>query len=156
MKKIILVLVLVGFQELYAQNIELVKVTDVMEEIKQKDDTTRIVNLWATWCAPCVKELPYFEEINQSYQDKKVKVILVAVEDTEEKVRRFVEKKQLKAVVWLLDETDANYWIPEINDDWQGDIPVTRAVNEAQGLDVFHRGEITPEELKQLVEKSLN
>ena len=47
---------------------------------QQQNDTTYVINFWSTWCAPCVKELPYFEQVNQKYTNRKVKVILVSLD----------------------------------------------------------------------------
>ena len=139
-----------------AQEVNTVKITEIIEEISKNDDTTRVVNLWATWCAPCIKELPYFEQVNNEYKDKKIKIILLAVEDTPESVSRFVTKKNLNAQVMLLDETDASYWIPKINVDWQGEIPVTLMVNNAKNKKKFHSGELDKEHLIKLIQESSN
>lgn len=127
-----------------------------MEEMAKDDDTTRIINLWATWCAPCIKELPYFEEVNAESQDAKIKIILLAVEDTPESISRFVTKKNIQSRVMILDETDGSYWIPKINIDWQGEIPVTLVVNNAHQKKKFHSGEIDKENLIKLIQESSN
>ena len=139
-----------------AQNVNTVKITQIVEEINKNDDTTRVLNLWATWCAPCIKELPYFEQVNQEFKDQKVKIFLLAVEDTPESVSKFVTKKNLQAPVMLLDETDASYWIPKINVDWQGEIPVTLISNNANKFKKFHSGELDKEHLIKLIQESSN
>jgi thiol-disulfide isomerase/thioredoxin len=48
--------------------------------LQPKDETVYVVNFWATWCAPCIKELPYFEQLHENYKDKNVKVILVSLD----------------------------------------------------------------------------
>ncbi|NJM79985.1 MAG: TlpA family protein disulfide reductase [Flavobacterium sp.] len=96
--------------------------------INQKDDTVYVINFWATWCAPCIKELPYFEEIGKNYKDKNVKVILVSL-DFPKKVKSslipFIERKKLTSEVIHLDDPDANSWIEKVDKSWSGAIPAT-------------------------------
>lgn len=139
-----------------AQHTTIVKMEDLLQEIGQQDDTTRIVNFWATWCAPCVKEIPYFEEITEEYKNQKVKVILVGVEDFPEKIDKFIEKKGIKSTVWLLDEKDANTWIPQIDKAWEGEIPVTLGVNNARRKRIFHKGALDKKELINMIQTFLN
>lgn len=156
MKKVCLLLFFVCLTSwVFSQEIRLVSIDEVISEMQKQDDTTRVLNLWATWCAPCVKELPYFEEVHQSLKgDEKTKIILLAVEDTEKKVLAHISKNQMQATVWLLNEKDANYWIPKINEEWGGEIPVTIVKNTALKNEVFHSGELSKEELLELIQKS--
>src|SRR5690606_6809447 len=47
---------------------------------QKKNDSIYVINFWATWCKPCIKELPAFEKIASEYADKKVKVLLVSLD----------------------------------------------------------------------------
>lgn len=92
------------------------------------DDTLRIFNFWATWCVPCVKELPYFENVNNEYAVQKVKVILISldfIENLETDLIPFIKKHELSSEVVLLDDPDANRWISMVDQSWDGAIPVT-------------------------------
>ena len=98
-----------------------------------KDDKTYIVNFWATWCAPCIKELPHFEDINKNYQDKNVKVILVSLDfpsQYDKNLKPFIKKHDLKSKILVLDDVDQNRWIPKINEYWDGAIPITIIYNK--------------------------
>ena len=95
--------------------------------LNKQDNKTYVVNFWATWCAPCVKELPYFERIN-----KHVEVVLVSLDfpkhfDT--KLKNFINEKQLQSELYALNDMDSNYWIPKVNKDWSGAIPATLIYN---------------------------
>ena len=48
--------------------------------LRRSSDTLYVVNFWATWCKPCVAELPHFEELYEKYKDQKVKVLLVSLD----------------------------------------------------------------------------
>ncbi|TPN84628.1 TlpA disulfide reductase family protein [Aquimarina algicola] len=92
------------------------------------DGKTRVINFWATWCKPCVAELPYFELINSRYPEHKVEVILVSLDlpmHVESKLIPFVKKQKIQSKVILLDDPDANSWIPKVDKDWTGSIPAT-------------------------------
>lgn len=100
--------------------------------LNKQDNKTYVVNFWATWCAPCVKELPYFERINKQYKDKNVEVVLVSLDfpkhfDT--KLKNFINEKQLQSELYALNDMDSNYWIPKVNKDWSGAIPATLIYN---------------------------
>lgn len=101
--------------------------------INKDDDKTYIVNFWATWCKPCIVELPFFEEINQKYSNKNVEVILVSLDFSEHlktRVIPFIEKHQLLSKIVLLDDTDSNTWIPKVSEKWSGAIPATLIYNK--------------------------
>ncbi|MFI1770880.1 TlpA disulfide reductase family protein [Thalassobellus citreus] len=96
--------------------------------LNKKNDTIYVINFWATWCAPCVKELPSFEKLNETYANKNVKVILVSLDFPhlyEKKLKPFIKEKKLKSKVIALDDADMNTWIPQINKSWSGSIPAT-------------------------------
>ncbi|WP_282016237.1 TlpA disulfide reductase family protein [Marinifilum flexuosum] len=92
------------------------------------NDTTYVINFWAMWCKPCVEELPEFEHIRKSYQNKKVKVLLVSLDfgaKVEERLSRFLTKKNINAEVVILDDPDANSWLGKVDDKWDGALPAT-------------------------------
>ena len=110
------------------------KVDELVKRYTNTSDTTYIVNFWATWCQPCVKELPDFEKVNEAYKNKKVKVILVSIDfvaDYDSKLVRFVKKNKIQSEVLLLDETKANVFIDKIDARWSGSIPATMIVNNS-------------------------
>lgn len=95
---------------------------------------TYVVNFWATWCAPCVKELPYFEAIQAKYIED-VEVILINLDfprQYESKLKPFLYEYQLKSKVVVLDDPDMNYWIPKVDSNWDGAIPVSLIYNSSK------------------------
>lgn len=98
----------------------------------QKSDTTYVINFWATWCKPCVAELPYFLELHKKYQDRKFKFIFVSLDfpkQIEKKLMPFLEKNPLPGEVIVLDDSDSNTWIPAVDPEWSGAIPATMVYN---------------------------
>ncbi|MES2286883.1 MAG: TlpA disulfide reductase family protein [Bacteroidota bacterium] len=143
---------------IYSQNVSVIKITDLEKRIRNNSDTTYIVNFWATWCVPCVKELPDFDSINSTYINKKVKVILVSLdfkEDLKIKLMPFISTKKIRSEVVLLDELNANYFIPKISDEWTGAIPATLIINNQKKINRFFEKKLNYEFLKTEIENSL-
>ena len=102
------------------------KFDDFEKAVIKANDTVYVINFWATWCAPCIKELPYFEQLHQ--ENKKVKVLLVSLDsqkDLEKKLIPFIERKKITTEVILLSDKDYNAWLSKIDKDWSGAIPAT-------------------------------
>ncbi|MDZ4744579.1 MAG: thioredoxin domain-containing protein [bacterium] len=141
-------------QNAVAQNavasIEVVTVQDLQTRIERPSDTTYVVNLWATWCKPCVAELPYFERLSKEQSYSPVKVLLVSVDakkDRETKLEPFIAKRGFTAEVLQL-------WpvaIDDIDSSWSGAIPATLIVKGLRKS--FFEKEFTFDELKLTVEK---
>ena len=131
MKKIILLLFFTFnfFSFTNAQKFETFKNFDALKDkLIKENDTLYVVNFWATWCAPCVKELPYFEKLTKVSKDKKFKVILVSLDfpkEIDKRLKPFLKKRQLKSKVVLLSDTKYNNWLSKIDKDWSGSIPAT-------------------------------
>lgn len=128
MKNKFTILLIVLTLSSYAQKkIPVYKIDKLLSRIEKNNDTLYIVNFWATWCKPCVQELPDFEKINADYKNQKVKVILVTLDFKEELKKRvipFIKKNKYTTEVILLDEVDGSF-IDKVSKDWSGAIPAT-------------------------------
>ncbi len=124
--------------------------------LHENNDTLYIVNFWASWCNPCVKEIPDFEKINAEYKSRKVKMIMVSLDfpnQLDTKVIPFIETQKMTAEVILLFDPNANSWINEVSPDWTGSIPATLIYKKDYRN--FHEGSYSYDELKQIVESNL-
>ena len=125
--------------------------------LSRNDDKTYVINFWATWCAPCIKELPAFEKLQANYKDKKVEVILVSLDfpnQIESKLIPFIKKNQLKSQVVLLNDPDQDTWIPKISKKWSGAIPATLIYNSKNKA--FYERSFHFDELENELQKFLN
>jgi thiol-disulfide isomerase/thioredoxin len=124
---------------------------------EKKNDTTYLINFWATWCKPCVEELPYFEQLHSDFTGEKLEVILVSLDfpnQIESHLVPFLERHKLQSKVMVLTDGDYNSWIDRVDPDWGGAIPISIIYNQKDRRFVgkqFH----AYEDVKQLVESFL-
>lgn len=121
-----------------------------------KDDEVYVVNFWATWCQPCVEELPHFESINTTYKHKGVNVILVSLDKAEQIESRlfpFMEQHDIRSEVIVLNGAKAGTWIDRVDPNWSGAIPITIIYSKDKRQ--FYERTFKLEELKNEVEKFL-
>ena len=110
------------------QNHYLITVDQLHNRIKNGKDTTYIINFWATWCGPCIKEISHFEKLNKEYKSEKIKIILVSVDfksQLETSVLPFIKKREIRSEVKLLNEVNQQDYINRIDPNWSGSIPAT-------------------------------
>lgn len=126
---------------------------DELQPLLQMDnDTVYVINFWATWCAPCIKEIPYFEELGQKYHHEKVKVLMVNLDfpnQLKSRVIPFIEKEKMKNEVVLLDDHRSNIWIPLVDEKWTGAIPATLIYGKE--FRKFYQQELSFSELEEIV-----
>lgn len=141
---------------LYSQQIETFNYDEFKPYLQKQSDTTYVINFWATWCIPCVKELPEFEEVNAEYKTEKFKMLLVSL-DFKSQIQKslipFINEKSLQAEVIVLSDPNSNVWINEINKSWSGAIPATIIYNK--DFYFFHEGSMTKNDLEEILNKNL-
>ena len=138
-------------------SIEVVDFDSFYSKIDLSSDNTYVINFWATWCSPCVKELPYFESVNREYSEKNVKVILVSLDfpsQIESKLMPYLKKNKIKSNVILLDDSKMNKWVPRVSEKWDGGIPATLIVNSSNYN--FYPNPFEKEELVSEIQKVIN
>jgi len=143
----------------YPQSPEIIKIRDLQEILNSDNDTLYIINFWATWCMPCVKELPCFEKINKEKINKKVKVVLISLDfkrHLNNSVIPLLVKQKIKSEVFLLDEPDHNSWINIIDESWQGSIPATLFFQNKARFKAFYEKSFTCTELDEILNNIQN
>ncbi|SDE73349.1 AhpC/TSA family protein [Epilithonimonas hungarica] len=162
MKTLVKILILIFPFVMNAQiqtDVSLIKYEDLEKRINQEKDKFLVVNFWATTCAPCVKELPHFIEVNNKYsKNLNFKMLLVSLDMARDKAKviNFIKNKNLNAEVVILDDNKRmNTWIPKFQDNWEGEIPVTFFYKNGKKV-FFNNGEISLEELESAITKYYN
>lgn len=152
---IILILMLLAFAgDAQAQSIPPYNADKLMARAANRD-TIYIINFWATWCAPCVAELPQFGELERRYAGQKVKVLLVSFDFPEsypQKLTAYVAKKKLAPEVVWFSESNANEFIPKIEKSWSGALPGTMIISARNKYKLFLERPVKASEIVAVVE----
>jgi thiol-disulfide isomerase/thioredoxin len=139
-------------QNIYSQDVEIYNFHQFESILNQGSDTVYVLNFWATWCAPCVKELPDFQKLNDHYQGQKFRMILVSLDfrkQMDTRLKPFIRDHELSPEVILLHEPDANSWIDRVDPSWSGAIPATLIFSKEKRI--FREGDFTFEELNKIM-----
>lgn len=125
--------------------------------MNRQDDKIYVINFWATWCIPCVKELPAFERLREEYYDKSVEVILISLDLSSQKdnvVVPFLKRKRIKSPVFIFNDSNEQFWIEDISKDWTGSIPSTLIYNKKQRI--FYERTFNYKQLNEVLQAFIN
>jgi thiol-disulfide isomerase/thioredoxin len=140
-----------------AQAIPVWKLADLKTAMDTASGPT-IINFWATFCKPCIAELPHFQEAAIRYRAQGVQLILVSLDLREsfpKAVERFVAQRKLTAPVAFLDEANADLFVPAVDSSWSGAIPATLFLNRKKGYRQFYEEEMSKARLEGEIRKML-
>jgi thiol-disulfide isomerase/thioredoxin len=134
----------------FSQEIKRIKITDLEKTIRESK-TPLVVSFWATYCVPCVKEIPYFQRIVKKYAKDSIKLLLVSLDLKEDytKIKPFAVKRQFTATINWLDESNADYFCPKVDSSWSGAIPATLFVNNKKGYRKFFEEQLPEEKFEK-------
>lgn len=122
------------------------------------DSTIYVINFWATWCKPCVEEMPYFNRILEETQNLPVKLYLVSCDMRkvyETKLGSFAKQKDIKPEVVWMSEQNANNWIDFVDQEWSGALPATLIILPNKSFKWFKEGETTYNELNDNLQQAI-
>ena len=155
MQKFIVTILLILVGHSVNAQVKLLTLSELEERVAKGKDTTYVVNFWATWCGPCVEELPYFERLNNENVKKPFKVILMSL-DFKSKLKTdvlpFVAKHKIKSEVFVVNETDQQKFIDRVDKNWSGALPATLILNTDKKVRAFYEQAFTYSELSKAVE----
>jgi thiol-disulfide isomerase/thioredoxin len=106
---------------------------EVSDLFAQRNDTVYLVNFWATWCKPCLEELPLLQEVQNRYADAPLRVILVSLDDKPEAIARipdFLERRGVGLPTVVVTDRDEE-WQRELDAKWDGSLPTTFIYRDA-------------------------
>lgn len=135
--------------EVIAQDIKVVKLEELKKIYSASKDTTYIVNFFATWCGPCVQEIPALNQFYEDNRQTKYQLIYVSLDNAKyiSKLPKFIKKTKIQAPVYLMNESADFSWLPYVDKRWQGSIPATMIINTSRNVKAFFE---TPLEKGQL------
>ena len=140
-----------------AQEIKKIKVDELKSYI-EKSDHPLIVNFWATYCTPCIHEIPYFQTESEKYKTEGVELILVSLDLPDfypTKISSFVKKEKFTASVMWLNESNADYFCPKIDKNWTGGIPSTLFINNKTHYYKFFERQLTEPQVEENIKTLL-
>jgi thiol-disulfide isomerase/thioredoxin len=152
-----LLLLCLMVQGVNAQAIKKWKLDDLKTAIAKAEKPT-IFNFWATFCKPCIEEIPYFQQLVKKYDSAGVQLILVSLDAKElypQKISAFAKKRGFTAPMAFLDETNADKFCPAVDERWSGAIPASLFVNHAKGYRAFFEEQLTPKQLEKEIQNML-
>jgi thiol-disulfide isomerase/thioredoxin len=143
---------------LFAQQIKSIKATELEKTIAESK-TPMIINFWATYCIPCIEEIPYFQEEVKKHEKDGVQLLLVSLDLKSyypQKVLAFVKEKKFTAPMVWLNETDADYFCPKVDPKWSGSLPATLFINNKTGYRKFYEEQLSEEKLQREIKAVLD
>ncbi len=139
MKRLLIILIFSHFCSFAFTQIPKLSLHENFDDLEKKlifhEDTVYVINFWATWCEPCVRELPYFEAFHLKHIHQPFKVILLSLDfkkQIDSHLIPFLNKNNITSTIWLLTDTKYNKWMNKINEEWSGSIPATWLVSGGQ------------------------
>jgi thiol-disulfide isomerase/thioredoxin len=112
----------------FGQQVHLITIDKLNDRINKGMDTIYVINFWATWCGPCIKELADFDKLNEQFKTEKLKVLLISLDfksQINSSLLPFIKREKIKSEVFLLDEKDPQEFINRIDSSWSGSLPAT-------------------------------
>lgn len=134
------------------------KITDFEKYVSTAKENVLVINFWATFCKPCVAEIPNFISTVKKHSADSVKLMLVSLDLKSEypkKIMAFASKRKFKTNIAWLNETDADYFCPKVDAKWSGSIPSTLFINKQTGYHAFFEEELSAKEFEKQLFKAI-
>jgi thiol-disulfide isomerase/thioredoxin len=134
-------------------NVEMIDEAGIKDVLKNNSDKLRLINVWATWCGPCVTEFPDFITINRMYRGRDFEFISISADDPtqKEKVLKFLKKQQASNKNYLFSIDDKYKLIELVDPKWQGALPYTILVEPGGKIVYGKQGPINVAEMKSTI-----
>jgi thiol-disulfide isomerase/thioredoxin len=136
-------------------DLKIINVPELEKIMTQSEgDKIKVINFWATWCKPCIKELPYFVDAQSQFPDVEFIYMSIDFSENATKAEKFAQKKMLNpSGLYLIDDVDYNSWIDKVSPDWSGAILATLIMKD--GKKYFYEKEFHEGELEELIKEKL-
>lgn len=136
--------------------IDTIGVHGIKKLLLNNTEKLRVINVWATWCGPCVSEFPDFITINRMYRSRDFEWVTISADEPNKqaKVLKFLQKQQAAATNYIFNSEDKYQLIEAIDPKWQGAIPYTIVVEPGGKILYAQQGVIDPAELKKIIVES--
>lgn len=133
--------------------VEMVDLAGVKKLLANESDKLRLINIWATWCGPCVAEFPQLIEINRMYRQRDFELVTISLDDPDRhaEVLKFLQKNYASAKNFHYNQANKYQFMEAIGNDWEGAIPFTLLIKPGGEVIFKKMGMIEPLELKKAI-----
>ncbi|MCF2496919.1 redoxin domain-containing protein [Dyadobacter chenhuakuii] len=133
--------------------LEAIDEVGLKELISNKSDKLRLINVWATWCGPCVTEFPDFMSMHHMYRGRDFEFVSISADnpDKKEKALKFLQGKFASNKNYIFNMEDKYKMIEAIDPKWQGALPYTILVEPGGKIVYAQQGPIDPHKMKKIV-----
>jgi thiol-disulfide isomerase/thioredoxin len=130
-----------------------IDIPGVEELLANGDGNLLLVNLWATWCGPCIIEFPRLIELQRMYGQRHFEVVTISMDrpNMGPSVLEFLDGKEAAVVNYLFDGEDREPFFELVDPGWQGNIPYTMIIKPGGEVIYRHDGIIDPLEVKKVI-----
>jgi len=125
----------------------------VVQLMKNESDKLRLINIWATWCGPCIIEYPEFIKIHRMYKDRDFEFISLSADklESKEKALKFLNNKNSAVKNYIFSGEEIYQLIEAVDPDWDGALPYTVLLEPGGNIYFKEMGTIEPLELKRTI-----
>jgi len=124
-----------------------------LKQLLQNDGINyKLINVWATWCGPCVTEFPEFVNMNRMYRNREFELITISLDDINRKPNalNFLTKKQASTKNYIF-KGDKYAFLEALDKKWEGSLPYTLFIAPGGKIIYSKQGLIDPQELKKII-----
>jgi thiol-disulfide isomerase/thioredoxin len=133
--------------------LDTINVDGIKAILKNHTDKLRLINIWATWCAPCVAEFGDLVTLNHMYRDRGVEFVTITTDEPANKAKAFtfLQRQQASGINYIYTGDDKYKMIDAVDPKWAGALPYTMLVDPDGKIVYTHEGAINFEELKKII-----
>ena len=137
-----------------SQEVRRIGKSELATILADPSDKLYVLNFWASWCGPCVNELPGFQEMVSLSDSSRVEFLFISLDfpsDADRVLLPFLKNNKYTFTTLLMTDIDYNSWIDIVNPEWQGNIPATLFFNNFRGLNYFISKPLDKPELEKRI-----
>jgi thiol-disulfide isomerase/thioredoxin len=131
-------------------------IAGIKQLLKNDGINYKLINVWATWCGPCVTEFPEFVNMNRMYRNREFELVTISLDDINRKPNalNFLTKKQASMKNYIF-KGDKYAFMEALDKKWEGSLPYTLFIAPGGKIIYGKQGLIDPLELKKIIVENI-